>query len=78
MFAENSTQLAAPRFITGIRIGEFIPIDTAMISEYMPARRRGQMMAWFAVFFPVGGLLAPTMGLLKTSYPGSAGSIFRA
>ncbi len=58
MFAGNATELAALRFVTGIGIGGFIPIDTAMMSEYTPARRRGQMMAWFALFFPVGGLLA--------------------
>jgi putative MFS transporter len=61
MLAENSTQLAMLRFATGIGIGGFIPIDTAMMSEFMPARRRGQLMAWFALFFPVGGLLAATM-----------------
>lgn len=56
--AENPTQLAVLRFVTGIGIGGFVPIDTAMMTEYMPARRRGQMMAWFALFFPLGGLLA--------------------
>lgn len=58
MFAGSASQLAVLRFLTGIGIGGFIPIDTAMMSEYMPARRRGQLMAWFAVFFPVGALLA--------------------
>ncbi|MBS0233417.1 MAG: MFS transporter [Proteobacteria bacterium] len=56
--AQNMNQLIALRFMTGIGIGGFIPIDTAMMSEYMPARRRGQLMAWFALFFPVGGLIA--------------------
>ncbi|WP_414463715.1 MFS transporter [Hyphomicrobium sp. DY-1] len=58
VFVQNPAQLVALRFITGIGIGGCIPIDTAMMSEYMPARRRGQLMAWFALFFPIGGLLA--------------------
>ena len=57
-FARNPAELAILRFITGIGIGGFVPIDTAMVSEYMPARRRGQLLAWFALFYPVGGLLA--------------------
>jgi putative MFS transporter len=57
-FAENPTQLAILRFITGIGIGGFVPIDTAMMTEYTPAKKRGRMMAWFAMFFPLGGLLA--------------------
>lgn len=56
--AQDATQLAVLRFITGIGIGGFVPIDTAMISEYMPASKRGRMMALWALFFPVGGLAA--------------------
>lgn len=58
MFAANPLQLGILRFLAGVGIGGFIPIDTAMMSEYMPAGRRGRLMAWFALFFPIGGLIA--------------------
>jgi putative MFS transporter len=56
--AQDPTQLAILRFLTGVGIGGFVPIDTAIISEYMPASKRGRLMALWALFFPVGGLVA--------------------
>jgi putative MFS transporter len=56
--AQNVTQLALLRLVTGIGIGGFVPIDTAMISEYMPASKRGRLLALWALFYPAGGLLA--------------------
>lgn len=61
--AQSVLQLAGLRFVTGLGIGGFVPIDTALMSEYMPARRRGQMLALWALFFPVGGLLAAGAGM---------------
>ena len=57
-FAQDPTQLAVLRFLTGLGIGGFVPIDTAMISEFMPARKRGRMLALWAMFFPVGAFAA--------------------
>ena len=46
---------------TGIGIGGFVPIDTAIMSEFMPKANRGKLMALWAIFFSAGGLLAAFM-----------------
>lgn len=56
--AVNPAQLVLLRFLTGIGIGGFIPVDTALLSEFMPASWRGRMVAAWGIAFPVGGLLA--------------------
>lgn len=63
-FAQDATQLAILRFLTGLGIGGFVPVDTAVMSEYMPAKRRGRMMGLWAIFFPVGGLVAAWLASL--------------
>lgn len=63
-FAQDATQLTVLRFLTGLGIGGFVPVDTAVMSEFMPSRRRGRMMALWAIFFPVGGLLAAWLASL--------------
>lgn len=57
-FAQNIEQLAILRFLTGIGIGGLVPVDTAMMTEFMPKKNRGRLMALWAMFFPIGGLLA--------------------
>ncbi|MES1979795.1 MAG: MFS transporter [Pseudomonadota bacterium] len=63
-FAQDPTQLAILRFLTGIGIGGFIPVDTAVMSEYMPTKKRGRMIGLMAIFFPVGGLAAAWLASL--------------
>jgi putative MFS transporter len=63
-------QQTALRFGVGLGLGGLIPIDTTLVSEFMPAARRGRMVALWAVSFPIGGLAAawlvtrtlPTLG----------------
>lgn len=57
-FAQNIEQLAILRFLTGVGLGGLVPVDTAIMSEFMPRARRGRLMALWALFFPVGGLIA--------------------
>jgi putative MFS transporter len=59
--ARNPTELAILRFFTGIGIDGFVPIDTAIMSEFMPKSSRGKLMAIWAIFFSAGGLLAAFM-----------------
>jgi putative MFS transporter len=59
--ARDPTELAILRFFTGIGIGGFVPIDTAIMSEFMPKANRGKLMALWAIFFSAGGLLAAFM-----------------
>jgi putative MFS transporter len=61
VFARNPTELAILRFFTGIGIGGFVPIDTAIMSEFMPKSSRGKLMALWAISFSGGGLIAAFM-----------------
>jgi putative MFS transporter len=57
-FAENTWQLGALRVLTGFGIGGFIPVDTAIMSEFMPARKRGLMVGLWNLFFSVGYIVS--------------------
>jgi len=57
-FAQNVEQLAVLRFLTGVGIGGLAPIDTAIMTEFMPRAHRGRLVALWAAFFPLGGILA--------------------
>jgi putative MFS transporter len=52
-------QLALVRFAAGLGIGGSIPVDAIVLSEFIPNRSRGRMMALWAISFSVGGLIAP-------------------
>jgi putative MFS transporter len=62
--AHSVPQLAALRFVAGIGMGGFLPVDTAIMTEFMPAARRGRMLALWAIFFSLGNLLAALVGRL--------------
>jgi putative MFS transporter len=56
--AENTGQLGALRVLTGFGIGGFIPVDTAVMSEFMPAKKRGLMVGLWNLFFSVGYIMS--------------------
>lgn len=56
--AQNLNQLMLLRFFAGLGIGGFLPIDTAVLAEFTPSKSRGRVMAFAALCFPLGGLLA--------------------
>jgi MFS transporter, putative metabolite:H+ symporter len=58
----NPVELGVVRLVTGIGIGGFAAIDTTMVSEFMPAARRGRMITLFTLSYPIGGLLASWIG----------------
>jgi MFS transporter, putative metabolite:H+ symporter len=52
------------RFLTGIGLGGTIPIDSALVAEYAPARLRGRISALLPVCWPIGIFAAAGAGLL--------------
>lgn len=60
--APDPITFAALRFMTGVGIGGFIPVDTAMMTEFMPSRHRGRMLGMWATSLPFGNLLAAAVG----------------
>lgn len=56
-FADNVSQLAVLRFITGIGFGALLPNATAMIAEWIPSRARSYAISLMIIGIPVGGML---------------------
>lgn len=56
--------LFSTRFLTGVGLAGFIPIDTAMVSEFSATNRRGRYTGLIAVLWPVGAMLGLAVSLL--------------
>lgn len=54
--------LLATRCFVGVGEGAYGPIAPAMISDYYPVRKRGQVLACFYLAIPVGGALGYAFG----------------
>lgn len=66
---ENVWQFGVVRFLTGMFLGGMIPINTAMVSEYVSAKHRGRFTAVLTVLWPFGLLVASVASLtLVTTY----------
>ncbi|RJQ75799.1 MFS transporter [Pseudonocardiaceae bacterium YIM PH 21723] len=74
-FSGNATMLLVTRFFAGIGLGAELPLADAYLSELLPARKRGRLIAWaYTLAFcgvPVVGFLAK--GLTEQTILGIAG-----
>ncbi len=68
IFATNVAELIALRFVLGLAIGADYPIATAIIAEFMPAKRRGAALSAVEAIWFLGAAVAYVAGyaLLKT------------
>lgn len=57
----NPQMLAMTRFLAGIGIGAEVPLSDTYLSELLPAKQRGRLIAWA---YTVGFLGVPAVGLL--------------
>lgn len=56
VFAPDFTLLLALRLLTGIGVGGTLPVDYAMLAEFLPTRRRGRWLVALEGFWAVGTL----------------------
>jgi putative MFS transporter len=63
IFATGIGQFLVYRFVTGMCLGGMIPVDTALVSEYISAKYRGRFVAVLTVFWPFGLLAAAIASL---------------
>lgn len=54
VFAPNLFLLFALRFLTGIAVGGTLPVDYAMMAEFLPAKNRGRWLVILEGFWAVG------------------------
>lgn len=62
-FVPNVFQFGIVRFLTGMCLGGMIPVNTALVSEYVAAKYRGRFVSVLTVLWPVGLLLAALCSL---------------
>ena len=57
IFAPDFTILLVLRFLTGMAVGGTLPVDYAMMAEFLPARNRGRWLVMLEGFWAVGTLI---------------------
>jgi putative MFS transporter len=57
IFAPDFTILLVLRFLTGMAVGGTLPVDYAMMSEFLPAKNRGRWLVLLEGFWAVGTLI---------------------
>ena len=57
-------ELFAFRFLAGIGLGGMLVIDPALLSEFLPARKRGRLMVSLDLFWPFGSIIALGLSFL--------------
>lgn len=56
-FASDFTLLLLLRFLTGMAVGGTLPVDYAMMAEFLPPRNRGRWLVWLEGFWAVGTVI---------------------
>ncbi|MBP2652162.1 MAG: transporter [Firmicutes bacterium] len=63
-YATDFNMLVITRLIVGLGMGGLVPVGSAYLSEYIPSKIRGRVLAIFNAFFAIGTMLAYSMGAL--------------
>ncbi len=56
-FAQDFTMLLALRFLTGVAVGGTLPVDYAMMAEFLPPKNRGRWLVWLEGFWAIGTII---------------------
>lgn len=71
--APNIEILVAARFVTGLAVGGTLPVDYAMMAEFLPSDRRGRWLVGLEAFWAVGTLVLSIGAFAAALYdPGNA------
>jgi putative MFS transporter len=57
IFAPSFASLVVLRFLTGIAVGGTLPVDYAMMAEFLPAKNRGRWLVGLEGFWAIGTLI---------------------
>lgn len=69
-FAPSFAWLVALRFLTGFAIGGTLPVDYALIAEFVPSKVRGRFLVYLESFWAVGTIAVALLSwLLFTTRP---------
>ncbi|WP_200840687.1 MFS transporter [Geminicoccus flavidas] len=67
VFAPNFEILLVLRFVTGLAVGGTLPVDYAMMAEFLPARQRGRWLVALEGFWAVGTLVVAITAWVASS-----------
>lgn len=68
VFAPNFTVLLILRFLTGMGVGGTLPVDYAMMAEYLPPKNRGRWLVWLEGFWAVGTIIIAVTAWLTSKW----------
>jgi MFS transporter, AAHS family, benzoate transport protein len=63
-FADNPSTFSAFRFLAGLGLGGIMPNVIALLTDYAPRSMRSMVVSIVLCGYSVGGILAPTLGIL--------------
>ncbi|KAA0972508.1 MFS transporter [Aureimonas fodinaquatilis] len=68
VFAPSFGILLALRFVTGLAVGGTLPVDYAMMAEFLPSRRRGRWLVMLEGFWAVGTVAVAVVAWAAHAY----------
>lgn len=71
-FAPDFQTLLVLRLLTGLGVGGTLPVDYAMMAEFLPADRRGRWLVWLESFWAPGTVALALLALVAGSQGGEA------
>ncbi|MBD8554217.1 MFS transporter [Rhizobium sp. CFBP 8762] len=67
VFSPNFVILLALRFLTGVAVGGTLPVDYAMMAEFLPAKNRGRWLVLLEGFWAVGTVIVAVTAWVVSS-----------
>ncbi|MDW5317089.1 MFS transporter [Rhizobium sp. PL01] len=71
-FAPDLQWLLVARFLTGLGVGGTLPVDYAMMAEFLPSDRRGRWLVLLEGFWAVGTVALALLALVAVTQGGEA------
>ena len=72
VFAPSFGILVALRFLTGVAVGGTLPVDYAMMAEFLPPKNRGRWLVWLEGFWAVGTIIIAVTAWIASQYSDEA------
>ena len=72
VFAQDFTVLLVLRFLTGVAVGGTLPVDYAMMAEFLPPKNRGRWLVWLEGFWAIGTIIVALTAWIAASQGAAA------
>ncbi len=72
VFAPSFTALLVLRFLTGVAVGGTLPVDYALMAEFLPPKNRGRWLVWLEGFWAIGTIVVAVTAWIAASQGAAA------